>query len=182
MKIKYNFLHIPKTAGSTFRMNVLANKSKDVVFDGINHETIYNSEHRNITFIRHPIARTISHYNEVRNNTKEDLSFEQWFGYRYYNFQTKWLLAKVLNTTQLDEYTFEKLKKALKTFYFVGLTEHLDSELNRLLQRMGLKRLHKNTNVASKRYIPTERDKALILNNCDYDLQLYDFLDNQKIN
>ena len=177
---KYNFIHIPKTGGSTFRENISDSKLKVPVSMG--HDIEYEDNSRNITFIRHPVGRTISHYNEMRNNTKKDLPFSVWFTEKYHDFQTKWLLDKIFNTDNLTDSTFEEIKNTLKEFFFIGITENLDWDLEVLFKKMKVSRLHSNTNIAKKKYVPFESDKELILSKCPYDLKLYKFVKNEKIN
>ena len=176
---RYNFLHIPKTGGSTLRMNI-KNQKVDFTID-MNHETKYKKGNRNITFIRHPINRTISHFSEMNNNTKEGLSFKNWFDERYFNFQTKWLLNQVLNTTLLTKGTFNWLKNVLSDFYFIGTTENLETDLNVLFKKMGVERIYPNTNITKLRYEPSKEEKKLILSKNDYDLKLYEFAKKWRI-
>ena len=199
------FLHIPKTAGTTFQF-ILENsfgmahchighmgrkviEQRDFNFTrkffpwlrSIAGENLLNPLHLSvpdpfyITFLREPIARVFSHYQDdvVRGGKK--LTFEQMLhsDKRLENLQVKYLAGK----EDLDA-----AKLALEKFNFVGLTEKFDLSLH-VLDRLAPFRLnlHYKRKLAAKDNSikdALQQDQRIVDMTREHnrlDLELYDF-------
>jgi hypothetical protein len=95
---------------------------------------------REITFIREPAARIVSHYNfnctMMARRGQPAPPFEAWLGDKPANLQST-RLAQVLGMSR-KPLNFSKTLHALQRFFFVGTTENLDRMLPLLLGSMGL--------------------------------------------
>jgi Sulfotransferase family len=75
-----------------------------------------------ITFMRDPIERTLSGYQDHILSTKQFVDFETWFNHEaHHNVQVKKIAG---------EENLEKALANLNKFNFVGLTEHFDQSLH----------------------------------------------------
>uniref|UniRef100_A0A6M3LP68 Putative sulfotransferase domain contining protein n=1 Tax=viral metagenome TaxID=1070528 RepID=A0A6M3LP68_9ZZZZ len=188
-KILYILLHIPKTGGTSFNVTIQeANKLvQNKVHAFVRHDNYYglheeynqdNLEARYLTFIRHPIGRSLSHFR--MNTENKGIFFEDWFEEKYHNFQTKFLmkalLKKISEPTEVD---VENIKLMLKKrMWFVGLTEDLDKELPLLFKEMGVKHIdmYLHANKSKKFYELNSKEKELILQKSKFDLEIYEFI------
>jgi len=156
----------------------------------------FSKSPRYITFLRHPVARTISHYNfiierskkggfltdsirqSLFSNTGEIVPFEKWFETSVYadNYMTRFFNNAVdlpedgLNSTHL-----EYAKSLLDKFYFVGLTETYDQDVPFLYYRLGINQFHADRNISQKTFTSQGNQdiQQLILKKNNYDSELY---------
>lgn len=130
--------------GVDVRMRCLSNEEKMNIRFIFGHRTysdiaqiFKDREVRFITFLRHPVERTLSHYNWVcQKATKQGRSitpFEVWLETTpaISNTMTRSFIQtfKKRDYTGFLDVTDQSLSQAveiLKTFYFVGLTEQMD--------------------------------------------------------
>lgn len=157
------FLHIPKTAGSTFQFILEnsfgpsachTNHSKRARFDAgdlafagklfpwmrsiaghnlLDPESLPINNPFYITFLREPIARVISHYQDSVQNGDNRRSFEE--SLRHFDYLSN-CQVRFLGDGSLD-----KAKRFLERCHFVGLTERFELSLD-VLQRMNPCRLN----------------------------------------
>lgn len=199
------FLHIPKTAGTTFQF-ILANSfgmrhchlgytgldvigQKDLDFAIRVFPKLRSASGENliaplnlsapdsfyITFLREPISRVFSHYQDrvVRNHT--ELTFEQML-------RSDAMLQDISVRMIAGEKNLDKAKRCLEQFHFVGLTEKFDLSLH-ILKRLSPHRL--NLNYKRKLTAPDntikkslQSDSRMVDMAREYnrlDLELYDF-------
>ena len=168
---KYLFLHIPKTAGTTFRFILYNHIQPADVFPSrstlhaqgsgylsssrlvdrydfhemqkqhhliCGHFSYQQAQHirqefpKIITFLREPVARTISHMRHIRKESGEDLEAIWAHSHRIFsNFQ-----AKHFGYTQEKDNIQETLK-VMDTCHFVGLSEHFQESLDQLNKATG---------------------------------------------
>ncbi|WP_127494669.1 sulfotransferase family 2 domain-containing protein [Paenibacillus glycanilyticus] len=163
------YLHIPKTAGSSFTQTITDNCPNTVHFhtltDGIQLSEelidadalcghfIYGIHHftkrpyRYITMLRHPLERTLSHfYFKYKNPAYEvsydkELTFEEYVLNPYYDAEYCNLQARMITGEINNPYpSFKKARSHLdKHFAFVGLAEQYDISLFLLAQIMNWK-------------------------------------------
>jgi len=169
------------------------------VYYGI-HE-LFDRECRYITFLRHPLDRTISHYNWARTlfargNVSEenvnivfsqdtDLSFKTWFEKRETenisrdNYISGYLLDFLSgNRLGLDNFTEEDLKKAkdaLKKFYFVGITGNHE-DIFFIYHLIGIKRFWNRINSSKSFLSPADEERITktYSHRIKNDLELFD--------
>ncbi len=203
------FLHIPKTAGSTFQFilensfGVLAchtNHTKKKVFDQADFDLARKlfpglrsiSGHNLIdplrlsvpdpfymTFLREPVARVISHYQDSVILGKNTQTFEEFLRG---NPELDNLHVKLM----AGDPNLEKAKHFLERCAFVGLTEKFDLSLH-LLKRLSPYRLnlsYKRRRVAPSNVIKAslEGDPRLLemaTQHNQLDLELYSFAANE---
>ena len=170
----YRFIHIPKTGGSTFKVNLINAKQ----FFPMDHLTCYDEKDKNIVILRNPIDQVISRYKSQTETTNE--TFEQWFDDKAYNMQTKHLKLRLLKKDPtfkylcpIDEKEVKEIHKILKKFYYVMLTERLSKQMPYLLKKMKIKVTEKRCNVSKKKYKPTNEEKEIIKEKCSMDFILY---------
>ena len=198
-KYLYIMLHIPKTGGTSFKVTVQERNKFNENPTNVNvrhdntmktHEK-YNSdntEFRYITFIRHPIDRSLSHFK--MNTESNNVFFESWFEPRWHNFTTKFLVKNLLckninvNNYEPTEEDIENIKLTLKKrMWKVVLTEDLDEELPKLLNEIGvepIKQYH-HTNKTKKFYELNSKEKQLILDKSKFDLEIYEYIKSIKL-
>jgi hypothetical protein len=125
------------------------------------HRFVPNKTPRHITFLRDPADLLVSYYNYVRGYRSSDhppISFEQWLTNNRKpreNFMTRWLFESFLQNkpaATLRPSALRKINEALERFFFVGLTEHLDRDAPRLLERIGVPVDLQRTNVGGGDY------------------------------
>ena len=175
---KFRFIHIPKTGGTTFRVNLL-NAHKAIL---MGHEVNYAKLDKNITIIRNPIDQTCSMYKE--QTEKIDFAFADWFIEKNWNFQTKWLMDKLLGVKEVipTQEHLEKIKKILDGFYAVLLTENLETDLKPLLKELGVELTLERSNATKKDFKPSESDCELIREKSNLDFELYEYIKNGRNN
>jgi len=174
----YLFLHIPKTAGTTLRHlvdqaygpeNVITyyNQNSTQLLENLDahlkvhpkfkafighftfglHDKI-DRPAKYITFLRHPVARTISHYKETLVNHRQHLqasdgsilslldSLERNPEF-YEDYQTKHIVGndpKYLNDASISDIALEILEKY---FCGLGLVEYFESSIALIAQNLG---------------------------------------------
>ncbi len=147
-----------------------------------------------IIFLRDPVARTISHYNYCRTDqalggrnhhpsvTGPDgrlLDFQTWFAGNpsLHNFTTRFLVRFYRGTPpepELGPHDLQTARKALKRFYFVGLTERYSENVSCLYQKLGIKGVFKEVNVSQKHLEPDNSVLKVVREHNLYDLELYE--------
>jgi hypothetical protein len=179
------FLHIPKTAGSTFQFileNTFGisachtNHTKRKIFrqDDLEFSRKFFPRMKSLaghnlvdplalnipgsfhmTFMREPVARAFSHYQDSVLTGGNKLSFEEFLRQREYleNLQVK-LMA--------GERNLDKAKRYLERCDFVGLTEKFDLSLH-VLERLSPYQL--NLNYKRRRTAPTDHIKKPLADN-----------------
>jgi len=231
----YIFLHIPKTAGSTFAFhlkknftknsllhlsfeNLHKNKVKNILkslkadekakikviyghaaFFGI-HE-YFDREARYFTFFRDPVERAVSIYNHKRRlfddysnlnalqkeNLKNTLTvkgkapeFEEWLE-RKFDTNRKNKHLSVYGFMQMLGFLERKvdknsIKKALRKFMFIGMTEHYNEDSLFLYQILNINKFFLSRNISSKHYEPkiTSKIRQKIYAKSRLDKLIYD--------
>ncbi|HIF61201.1 MAG TPA: hypothetical protein EYQ26_17235 [Rhodospirillales bacterium] len=176
----YFFLHIPKTAGTTLRQivdeqygykNVLTyyNQNSEQLLDNLESLLIVNPSYRAlighfhfglhqrfsfpstyITFLRHPIARTISHYKEWVINHPERLQDRngniqtllesiKTNPENYSDYQCKMLVSKTLRKKSNYPISERALENLSEKFSGIGLVEYFDKSITLLSSKFGWK-------------------------------------------
>jgi len=171
---KFRYIHIPKTGGSTFKVNFINAK---IPFP-MDHLTCYDENDACITILRNPIDQVISRFKSQTEGIS--VPFKDWFEESAQNMQTKHLKLRLLLKDPTYKYKCEvtkedvkEIKKILDTFYCVMLTEDMEEKLPLLLKKMKVKYTEKHCNISKKKYIPTSENKKLIREKCDMDFKLY---------
>lgn len=134
-------------------------------------------EIRFFTFLREPIARTISHYQYQINRMRKSIPFSEWIKVeKYRDFQTKKLAGKA---------DLKAAKEILRgKMLFAGLLDHFDESLLILRQRSGIPEYdphYRRKNVAGNTRIRDELlgDSAMVelLKEANrVDLELYEYV------
>jgi hypothetical protein len=199
------FLHIPKTAGTTFQF-ILENSlgishchighlgkqvvdQRDIDFtrrffpwlrsiDGANLSDplrLSLPDPFYITFLREPIARAFSHYQDDVLRGNKTLTFEQMLRSDEVleNLQVKWLAGRA---------DLDRAKMVLEKFHFAGLTEKFDLSLHMLKKicpcKLNLNYKRKVTardNTIKKSLESDSRIVDMTREKNKLDLELYDF-------
>ena len=187
--MKFQFLHIEKTAGMTMHrilhrdyFNYVSPDPRKIWnpdtrmwpirhFNNGGHSIQKSSRFDyQFTILREPLARYISHFNWRANVMGESWSFDDYLAMdEFSDFQSK----KICNYTNC-----EVELDALKEFTFVGIMEHFDRTLTILGRDIGLKTEYRRENI--KKYssavvydkLTPEVQKVCIANN-QRDLRLY---------
>jgi len=203
------FLHLPKTAGSTFQF-ILEN-SFGISACHTNHTKQKNFDQRDfrfaqrvfpglksiaghnlidplklvlpdpffLTILREPVARVISHYQESVLGGTNRLSFEETM--RTDDFLENLQVKMIAGGRDLD-----KAKRFLEKCAFVGLTEKFDLSLH-VLRRLSPCKLNLNyvtrrvheDNSIKKSLLNDPRIVGLVRENNKLDLELYEFAVNE---
>jgi hypothetical protein len=125
------------------------------------HRLVPQKSPRYITFLRDPAALLVSLYNYTRDYRPADrppVSLEQWLTHKRKpreNFMTRFLFENFLQNkpgSKLSGSALREINAALERFWFVGLTEYLDRDAPRLLERMNVPNDLQRTNVAGVDY------------------------------
>ena len=189
----------------TLRNVLPEQKRKSIVLIG-GHRTycgmhkLFNKPVRYFTFLREPVSRIISWYNNVLRASFEHqkifkavrddgqkVPFEEWLetiNLAAYSM-TAFLSLKLKGENMFDfdfvpsRQDFEHTKKSLKNMYFVGLTEN-DNDKDFIYQRLGITRFIPNQNVGKEQstyFIPKDYESArkIILSKCPFDQELYEY-------
>lgn len=158
----------------------------------------FNRKPRYIVFLRNPVDRSISHYNHVRRSLElgeggpalsvlsasgKILTFEEWFMQRKnpQNYMTRFLLKDFLHEDPgrrgLTKGHLEKVKKCLRNFFFIGITENFEEDALFLCYELGMRKLPGRYNVSKKFFIPDdyEKTKRVVLSQCELDQELYEY-------
>lgn len=201
------FMHIPKTAGTTF-VNILEQlyTVDDICppYEGLSqliknytpqqltnfklirghfpYELLkhLNSEPRLVTFLRHPIQRTISAFNHLKrwdipqeksfydnardfakqtqNISLDELMKETELANHIRNKTQKFLVGKLGRANANLPLDLEQAKERLAGFEFIGVTEHFDESLALFLYTFNLPEMisYKTYNVAPNKSSKTE--------------------------
>ena len=104
---------------------------------------IIDRELRYIIFLRDPVDRILSFYNFQRS-TEIDLSFKEWYKGFPENHMTSFLY------NQLGVKDIKGLVEKLKAFWYIGLTETLDNDLQYLFKKLGVPTDYINRRVAGE--------------------------------
>jgi len=119
--VKYLFIHIPKTGGTSFKFNVIYNKymtKKIAIYHKINYPpkniselNIFQENMQMFTLIRNPTKTVISAYFHFNHLLK--ISAVDFFN-KYTNMQTKFLLGyDIFSTYEVKKNDVEKVKKLI---------------------------------------------------------------------
>ena len=140
-----------------FLLHIPKTGGTSLLMNGIRggHHITYEKGKKYITIIRNPINRTISHFSEInqKNQNRIDIHFIR----KYADFQTKWLKNK------LKVNTLEEIKTILTKDFKVYITERLPKEF-----------AHFNT--TRRKYLPTLKEKNLIMQENKLDFELYEWV------
>ncbi len=172
-KTKILFLHIPKTGGTSLKVAFLkkfehteiqriygfenfksgvrefASNKKKVAVGHFGWEPEMKQLFKKafkITFLRHPVARVISHYWHFQRSTYQGddylkgMSFEDFLETPFaQNWQTKRLGGGLYDTTLAEEACFsEALKNVESRFEFIGITERMMESTNLLSRKLSM--------------------------------------------
>jgi Sulfotransferase family len=111
---------------------------------------------RHITFVREPAEMLLSYYNFQmsleRSSNRPAVGFDQWYdSTKRGNLMTRWFYKQFMRERdpgQLTRRILEEVVEALREFWFVGCTEHLDRDAPVLFKRMGIEGSLERANVA----------------------------------
>jgi hypothetical protein len=173
------FLHIPKTAGSTFQFILENNFGVSACHTNHIKKKVFSRDdfafakklfprmkslagHNlvdplaldvpgafHLTFLREPVARVFSHYHESMRTSGNTLSLEE-------SLEKKDYLNNLHVKLMAGELNLDKAKKYLERCSFVGLTEKFELSLH-ILKRLSPWRL--NLNYKRRRTAPNDRAK-----------------------
>ncbi len=143
----------------------------------------FDKNYRYITFFRNPTDMITSAYNylltKYENNileekyksiiapNKELISFEHFFKLIIQFSQPNPLQKYLYNLGYFEEKNIlnvNELKKCLKNFYFVGITENYNPDAKFLYYKMGMTKLFKSQNISTKYYSPDKNEYKKIDN------------------
>jgi len=157
----------------------------------------FNREPRYIAFFRHPVDRTISHYNysrEVYENTNHlcmppvigaeggVMTFEEWFKNKVlHNFMTRYIVwvfsRKRKFEDDLNKEDLEAAKKILSRFCFIGITENFHKDALFICNMLGIKGVCGRENFSKKHFVlyDNEEIRELIRSRNQLDFALYEY-------
>jgi hypothetical protein len=109
------------------------------------HTLVPGTRVRHVLFLREPAATLVSYYNfqmkQLLRKGEPLMEFDQWYDRsKQDNMVTRWLLTHFLRQDYPQSITrreFDQVQSALKDFWFVGCTEHMDRDTPLLFERMG---------------------------------------------
>ncbi|MDP3920775.1 MAG: sulfotransferase family 2 domain-containing protein [Candidatus Omnitrophota bacterium] len=146
------------------------------VYDGIHKH--FNREARYFTFLRDPVARTLSHYNgqmqllEKRHYKKtpglpfRPQPFKEWLfsDTSQWNAMAQELIRVFLQThvvrEEMNETHLNTAKGVLDRFFFVGATEHYEEDASYLYNLMGITKFVPDCRVTLKSYYEGDPEEA----------------------
>ncbi len=97
------------------------------------HELVPDADPRYFTILRDPADRIVSTYNfQMSSRSDATQPFESWYGDWPRNKTFRWLRRR-LGCDSVSE-----ILDRLRSFWFVGVTEHLDEDLPKLFGTLGL--------------------------------------------
>lgn len=99
------------------------------------HKLVPGRPARYLTIQREPAARIMSTYNFRMQRFGLDLSFEDWYAGFARNKAFKWM-RQLLDLRGTSD--FAPVADRIRTFWFVGVTEHLDDDLPYLFDHFGV--------------------------------------------
>jgi hypothetical protein len=147
-----------------------------------------------VTFLRHPVDRTISHYKYLRNifdiggtsvsdGIGPEKTIDKWCSENTFthDFHVKFLTQRFLDRASGDgpvtDSDLERALKVLDDFYFIGITENFDEDAPYLYHELGVHTFFGRKNVSKTYQISTDisrsRDYINGLNTRDMDLYEY---------
>ena len=212
-KTKILFLHIPKTGGTAvkkalkkeFKPNELqliygldsfksgvrdfASNKKKLAIGHFGWEPDMKGMFKNtfkMTFLRHPVARVISHYWHFQRSPHEGdqyligMSFEDFLETPFaQNWQTKRLGGGLYDNSVSDDMCFaEALENVESRFEFIGITEEMEKSAVLLRQKLSLeigviKQKNVNPEKAKEQEMAEKYGEAILVKN-QLDLKLYE--------
>jgi len=114
------------------------------------HALVPDSDPRYFTILRDPADRIVSTYNfQMASRHDTNQSFEVWYGDWPRNRTFRWLRRR------LDSGSVPEMLDRLRSFWFVGVTEHLDEDLPRLFGALGVPREWTDLRVTADADSPT---------------------------
>lgn len=179
-------------------------ENKDAVKAAAGHLAYYGMHEcfgrpaRYVTFLRHPVARTVSHYNFLRTrlgsnryltpglredlmgDNGEPLGFEAWLEKSAFwkNYMTKFFhSAPETEDFEADASHLNKIKADLAHFYFVGKAENYRKDALFLYYKLGIRKQFPDRNVTEKKYagLIGRRVEETIVAGCALDMELYEW-------
>jgi hypothetical protein len=161
---------------------------------------LFDREPRYFIFLRHPVSRTLSHYNYLVSKRPDRLKyfkimepkdnrilpFEEWLTMDIppASNHMSWFLSRRIEGDWMSDYhshlatrgDLENAEELLSRMYFVGLTE-TKYDLDFIYYKLKIKRILQNQNVSKSQHIfPLDPEilKNLILSRNKLDQELYD--------
>lgn len=108
----------------------------------MNSESIFNRKIHNITMLRDPIKRFISHHRRDINNNNSLQAFKEWvkwiengkhdLGYKWVEFNHQTDMFSGYQSELMSTNDLKQAKENLKKFTFIGLTEEYDNSVELL--------------------------------------------------
>jgi sulfotransferase famil protein len=185
-------IHIPKCGGTAFKSNLTKNiknsnvncykgnflrkdKNYDCYHGHLPVEVVKKNlpHYKLITWVRDPIKRSISYYNYVKFTRKDN--YGKMFSKNnptYMDFIKTFESDFIIS--EIDTYI-----KNINDFYFIGILEDFENELERLYDLIGWDKKNmilnkKNVSNKSEEIILTEEDKIFIRNKLSKEYEIYD--------
>lgn len=200
------FMHIPKTAGTSFRQIVLRQYRHlgglEAVYDPTEvksgpirkdapayighyrfgfHEFISN-ECRYITFMRHPVKHAWSHYHfliEMKKLPEEVDSFSAFLNHKYGNQLQLRFIAGIEDIDERENEVLEIAKKNLdQQFAFMAPMEQFDEALLLMKKRLDWRRapVYHRANQRPNKPQMTSAEESLATTHLTQELELYQYL------
>ncbi len=119
------------------------------------HELVPDADPRYFTIFRDPADRIVSTYNfRMSTGNHAPQSFESWYGDWPRNKTFKWLRHRV------GCHSMPEMLDRLRSFWFVGVTEHLDEDLPKLFAQLGLPQQWANMRLSADMDSPASASHA----------------------
>jgi hypothetical protein len=211
LKPIYIHLHVVKTGGTTIGFHLKKNldgyrdanlnreaSQSDVWISGHvwnlyygEHNKYKDKEPKYILIIRNPADWLVSMYHQDIYRKKAEVSFETW----YNNPGQNTVYPLQFNRNRLFEYIrcflkvrkMEIVKRILKGFWFLGLTEELDEDLPDIFIKLGISLAYKkeratgeyskaDNGIIEKKYTLTDRMRNQIYKDNEKDMEIFDYI------
>jgi hypothetical protein len=151
------------------------------------HKMVPGKVPRHVLFLREPAETLVSFYNFMmklrRNNGESVIPFDEWYDLsKQDNMMTRFLWTEFMLERcprRITRREWRGVQRMLRTFWFVGCTEHLDADAPLLFQRMGVNGVLERANVSGLHH---EKMLALDAGLCErlraenpIDVELYEY-------